>query len=610
MLDDQYNDKNANKNDNSNEKGTVAPPVTKMDFSTTSTSSTTTKNGRWTGRVAAALKTRRKELVRGEEEELKRKIAYNVNAVVSASKRMATASSTTTTASTTTNDKSNLNRLESIQEYTRQTLGMSPSSSSTAEDSDKNTKKNGNVKNKRGELNMTRVLEQVAAVPLWVPSSLLPMLVESRATLRKEDVSIIKNKVLVGSRFFCTSSDAIPSAAVFRGNIRTPVGLVDVAATASNSDSGATTTSRNRIKSNHTAVIFEEIQERLKLHGDLHNRVQLFLLEDQEWRPGMDERAPKPLPVILAISKKVQPTETIMEKPTASFVAKQASSALTVLCTFCFSVSCYALNPIFFDAVVKQKDLSVLLTCIPLCLGVLLVQWFHEAAHYAVAKARKITVGRPTPLPSPQIGTFGCITPLLSFPSNRKSLFDLALSGPLVGIVVSLIMMYTGIQSTIQASDAALSLFPVVPMGLFKCSLLTSSMLSSLAPKLMMLPPAQPIPVHPLLLSGFAGLISSALNLLPVFRLDGGRIVSTLFGPRVMGVTTASTLLFMLSLTISGSSNVALTWGLLVVFLQRRTEVPVRDDVTPVNDVRLGAWIGALGTALLALFPVPGGVFL
>ena len=277
LLDDEYDDKTL---------GNTIDPTSSEDKNVTVN---VTVNARWTGRVAAALKTRRKELARAEEEELKRKIAYNVNAVVSASKKMAESASISS-------------GLDNIQEYTRQTLGIPP----PAENDPKTNKR---------ELNVTRVLEQVAAVPLWVPSSLLPMLVESRATLRKEDVAIIKDKVLVGSRFFCTSSDAIPSAAVFRGNIRSPVGLVDVS-TATSSHSG-----------NHTAVVFEEIQERLEIQG-LANRVQLFMLEDQEWRPGMDERAPKPLPVILAISKKVQPTENIMEKPTTSIVVKVRHSTL------------------------------------------------------------------------------------------------------------------------------------------------------------------------------------------------------------------------------------------------------------------------------------------
>ena len=72
-------------------------------------------------------------------------------------------------------------------------------------------------------------------------------------------------------------------------------------------------------------------------------------------------------------------------------------------------------------------------------------------------------------------------------------------------------------------------------------------------------------------------------------------------------MASASTLMFMLSLVISGTSGIALTWGLLVVFLQRRTEVPVRDDATPVDGYRFGAWVCAISAAVLALLPFPGG---
>jgi membrane-associated protease RseP (regulator of RpoE activity) len=281
--------------------------------------------------------------------------------------------------------------------------------------------------------------------------------------------------------------------------------------------------------------------------------------------------------------------------------------ALTLLATFSFSVSSYALNPSFFDAVVNQKDSKMLLTCIPLCLAVFSVQAVHEAAHYLVAKFRNIKIGRPTLLPSPQLGTFGCITPILSFPSNRAALFDLAFSGPVSAILISLLMMWFGVHTTSRASEIALSTFPFVPVGLFKSSLLTSLLLSATVPKVMMLPLAQPIPIHPLFIAGFAGLISSSLNMLPVFRLDGGRLISTLFGTRFAGVASASVLLFMLSLTISGTSAIGVTWGLLIVFLQRRTEVPVRDDVTPVDDFRCGAWIVAMAVAIAALAPCPGG---
>ena len=102
---------------------------------------------------------------------------------------------------------------------------------------------------------------------------------------------------------------------------------------------------------------------------------------------------------------------------------KTISIALTLLTTFTFSVSSFALNRNYFDAAVNQNDSRLLLACVPLFVGVLTIQAVHELAHFVVARVRKIKIGKPTPIPSPQLGTFGCITPLLSFPKDRAAWF-------------------------------------------------------------------------------------------------------------------------------------------------------------------------------------------
>lgn len=278
-----------------------------------------------------------------------------------------------------------------------------------------------------------------------------------------------------------------------------------------------------------------------------------------------------------------------------------------MLTAFGYSVACYALNPIFFDAIVNQKDLTVLFSCIPLFVGVLAIQAAHELAHYLVAKSRGIKIGVPVPVPSSQIGSLGCITPLRSFPPNRAALLDFALSGPVTALGLSIVALVAGIYQTVYASEAAIALFPVVPVAMLKSSFLTGTLMSFLAPKAMMLPLSQPIPVHPLFMVGFSGLMSSALNLLPLFRLDGGRACSAALGTRIGAIASVGTLLFFLSITLSSGSGLAFGWGMFVVFFQRRPEIPVRDEVTEVEDFRVGAWAVALATSLLALAPFPGG---
>lgn len=47
-----------------------------------------------------------------------------------------------------------------------------------------------------------------------------------------------------------------------------------------------------------------------------------------------------------------------------------------------------------------------------------------------------------------QLGLFGAITPLLSFPENRKQYFDVAAAGPLLGTILSLVVFGLGISFT------------------------------------------------------------------------------------------------------------------------------------------------------------------
>jgi hypothetical protein len=202
-------------------------------------------NKRWPGRVALALKARLNELRRSEELSFRRRLAAGIN----------DAMSTNTT----------------VQDYMRRTLGLPTDAE--------------NVSKK--DVNLTRVMERVAMVPLWVPSSLLSSMIASPALIDAKDIRTIKNNILSKSNFFCTSSDSSPGAAIFRGNVRPPVADPPLA----------------KGGHNQTAVIFADIQQRLETEG-LSDRIQLFFLQDPEWQPGQTSL---PKPVILALPKSVVP---------------------------------------------------------------------------------------------------------------------------------------------------------------------------------------------------------------------------------------------------------------------------------------------------------------
>lgn len=96
--------------------------------------------------------------------------------------------------------------------------------------------------------------------------------------------------------------------------------------------------------------------------------------------------------------------------------------------------------------------------------GVLLLQIVHDLAHYAVARLNDVTLSFPSVvIPSLQIGTFGSITRFLSFPKNRKQLFDVSIAGPTAGFAASLACLFAGLSLTAGASPDLLGATYLIP---------------------------------------------------------------------------------------------------------------------------------------------------
>jgi hypothetical protein len=220
---------------------------------------------RWDGRVESGIRARLNELELTQLQLVDRNFASEINRVA--------------------------NSNQSVEEFVRRALNMSIKSDDALEDT------------ATAAVNASQVLNTIPLAPMWVPSSFLPFIISSsgKSTLGPEQVEQIKDNVLQGSRFFVTSSDSIPGAAIFRGNIRTLTGAV------------ATDNSTN-----HTAIVFGEIQGRLEREG-LADLVQLFFMPDPEWRQKRNEVQSGPKPVLLALSKAVSPdTGTVQNDPSVN----------------------------------------------------------------------------------------------------------------------------------------------------------------------------------------------------------------------------------------------------------------------------------------------------
>jgi len=249
----------------------------------------------------------------------------------------------------------------------------------------------------------------------------------------------------------------------------------------------------------------------------------------------------------------------------------------------------------------------------------------HEFGHYLAARYHGTAVTLPyfIPFPFSYFGTLGAFIRLKAPPKNRRILLDIGLAGPVAGMVVALPVLYLGLRlSPVAPLPAHLgphtglmlegnSLLYLFMKWLVKGQLLPHPATYDTHPLLYWvryLFTGHPLPLggqdvllHPVAWAGWAGLLVTALNLLPTGTLDGGHVIYSLLGDRVRRA-------FPLILLALGALGFVWSgwwlWALLLLWLGRVYAEPL-DMVTPLDPKRR-VW-AVLGMVLFVLVftPVP-----
>lgn len=235
---------------------------------------------------------------------------------------------------------------------------------------------------------------------------------------------------------------------------------------------------------------------------------------------------------------------------------------------------------------------------LPYALGLLAILGIHELGHYFVARRNGIKVTPPYFIPVPfALGTFGAFIQMRSPTENRRALFDVAVAGPLAGLVVAIPALLIGLRtSTILPGDPAVGMMGGTSVG--------SSILFALLSKLSLggaLEYGHIVRLSPLAFAGWLGLFVTALNLLPIGQLDGGHIAHALFGRRV-GDTIGSVAMWSLLLLAIFVWPGLTFWALIVFFIAGST-VPPLNDLTPLTRGR--RWLGYVTFVILGLILAP-----
>ncbi len=263
-------------------------------------------------------------------------------------------------------------------------------------------------------------------------------------------------------------------------------------------------------------------------------------------------------------------------------------------------------------------------------LSLLAILIAHEFGHYFAARYHKTAVTLPyfLPFPGSLFGTMGAFIRLKEPPKNRRVLLDIGLAGPLAGMVVALPILIVGL------SLSELGRLPLLPTAAAGQVLEGNSILYLLA-KYMTTGEWLPAPLHfaglspivywvryffvglpmpyggldvmlhPMAWAGWAGLLVTALNMIPAGQLDGGHTLYVLVGrsasriwPLIVGA------LFLLGIVWSGWY----IWAVMIFLLGRSNARP-RDELTRLDPRRRYLAIFGLILFVLVFTPVPLRLF-
>ena len=260
-----------------------------------------------------------------------------------------------------------------------------------------------------------------------------------------------------------------------------------------------------------------------------------------------------------------------------------------------------------------------ILTGWPFALSLLGILMAHEFGHYFMSLYHKTPATLPyfIPFPLSPLGTMGAAILMRGTPKNKRILFDIGIAGPIAGLVVAIPVLFYGLSlSTLGSIDpnpngfiegnSLLYLFakyvtfgqllpaPLEPQGIFYWVRYFFT--------------GGPVPfggtdvfIHPVAFAGWAGILVTALNLIPAGTLDGGHVIYGLFGDKAR---KAFPFIVGLLLVFGFFWSGWWLWAALLFWLGRVHAQPL-DQITTLDPTRRLIAYAMIIVFFLVFTPVP-----
>ncbi|MDK2892606.1 site-2 protease family protein [Methanohalophilus sp.] len=236
---------------------------------------------------------------------------------------------------------------------------------------------------------------------------------------------------------------------------------------------------------------------------------------------------------------------------------------------------------------------------LPFTIAIMAVLGSHEMGHYLMAKRRGMKTTLPYFIPFPTIiGTMGAVIRHKGPIPDRKSLFDVAVAGPLVGLMVSIVvtligLMLPAIEYTPKPGTMVIDLqLPILFEFLGRMVGYNGEIL------------------HPVAFAGWVGMFVTLLNLLPTGQLDGGHIMRAMLGERAKHISSATPIVLALvalyvAYVMKANASVWIFWSFFLLFFAAAGHPTPLDDSKKLDRGRMavGVITFILGSLCFTLVP-------
>jgi membrane-associated protease RseP (regulator of RpoE activity) len=214
----------------------------------------------------------------------------------------------------------------------------------------------------------------------------------------------------------------------------------------------------------------------------------------------------------------------------------------------------------------------------------------HEAGHWIAARLHGIRATLPFFIPMPLLltGTLGAVIGMEGAQANRRQLFDIAIAGPLAGLVVALPLIAAGLLTGGAAADSPFATPP-----------LAAWIRDAVRPDL----GAATVAPNALFMAGWVGLLVTGLNMIPMSQLDGGHVCRAVFGRRGDWVARGVLLAAMAGIVVWGKYD----WLVMVVAITLigADHPPIREDGRPLGALRTALGLLAFVIPVVTFMPEP-----